>query len=120
MAQLQPTNINGALVGNVLSPIVTVTGTTYTLLLSDGSKYLRTTNSSSVTITIPLNSSVEFPIGTSISIEQADIGVVTVSGGGVVTVNVPSTAGDKTDGQYTVISIVKVDINTWTLIGGVS
>lgn len=120
MAQLQSTIITGTLVGNVLSPIVTVTGTTYTLLLSDSNKYLRTTNSSSVAITIPLNSSVEFPIGTSISIEQANSGVVTVSGDGGVTVNTPSAAGNKTNGQYTVVSIVKIDTNAWTLIGGVA
>jgi hypothetical protein len=120
MAQLQSTIVNGTLVGNVLSPIVTVTGTTYTLLLSDSSKYLRTTNSSSVTITIPLDSSVEFPIGTSISIEQAGTGVVSVVGDGIVTVNTPSTGGNETDGQYTVISLIKVAVDIWTLIGGVS
>jgi hypothetical protein len=35
-------------------------------------------------------------------------------------VTIHTSDGDKTNGQYTVVTIHKKDTNTWTIIGGVS
>lgn len=100
-----------------LTPIVSVTGTTYTLSLSDGSKYIRANNINPITIEIPDNLTTTFTIGTTITIEQTGNGVVTVNGASGVIVN--TAEGNKTNGQYTVVMIHKVDVDEWTLIGGV-
>ena len=95
------------------------TGTTYTLALTDASKYLRMNNASPITLTVPKNSSVAFPTGTVITIEQQGAGVVTlapVDGD----VNLNTFEGLKTAGQYAGVQLIKVATNTWTLIGGVS
>lgn len=92
-------------------------GITYSLVLSDGGKYLRLENSSPISLTVPLNSSVPFEIGTVITISQVGAGQVTVGGSGV-TFN--AWKGLKTPGQYTSIQIIKVDTNTWDVIGGIA
>lgn len=56
------------------------TGTSYTLQQSDANKLLEFSNSSSVTVTVPLNSSVPLPVGTKIDVLQAGSGVVSING----------------------------------------
>jgi len=56
------------------------TGTTYTLVLADAGKFLTFTNASDITVTVPTNSSVAFPIGTQIGFSQGGAGQVTFTG----------------------------------------
>jgi len=93
------------------------TGTTYTLVIGDAGKYIRMNNANAITLTVPLNNSVEFPTGTVITIIQIGAGVITV-GGASVTFN--KFKGLKTAGQYAAIQLIKVDTNTWDVIGGVA
>jgi hypothetical protein len=91
-------------------------GTSYTAVLGDKNTYIRFTNASPVTFTIPPNSSVAFPIDTVIEIEQAGAGALTVAAGSGVTIN--SRSADLTlAGQYAVAFLKKVATNTWTLNG---
>lgn len=90
-------------------------GTTYTLVLSDANKLIRCNNASAITVTIPTNASVAFPIGTVITISQAGVGTVTVGGAGV-TIN--AFQGTKTQGQFAAVQIIKTATDTWTLFGG--
>jgi hypothetical protein len=94
------------------------TGTTYTLVLSDAGKLVRCSNSSAIAVTVPTNSSVAYPTGTTITIEQQGAGQITVSGDSGVTVN--AYGGTKTMGQYAMVQIIKVGTDTWTLTGGVA
>ena len=80
------------------------------LELSDVGKYIRINSSSDVTVTIP---NLNFPIGSSIVFEQAGEGTITISSS-VETIN----GGPVSSGQYKCIQLVKVDIKTWTVIGG--
>jgi hypothetical protein len=96
--------------------VETETATSYTLTLGDSDKYKRFNNTSEITITIPLNSSVAFPIGTVIDIEQMGIGQITVVGSSGVTIN--SFEGEKSAGQYWVMGLKKVGTDVWTLIAG--
>ena len=64
-------------------------------------------------LTIPLNSSVAFPIGTQIIVEQLDTGLVTIAAtGGVVIQGVTTTSG-----QYSVVSLIKQATDTWMSVG---
>lgn len=92
------------------------TGTTYTAVLGDADTYIRFSNASSITFTIPPNSSVAFPVGTVIEMEQAGAGALSVAAGSGVTIN--SRGSDLTlAGQYSVAAIKKVATDTWTLTG---
>ena len=112
------TNANAAR-GNILTNlgITSSSSTSYTFALSDYGKLYRSTASTAVSLQIPTNSNHAFPIGTVITIEQAGAGVITISGVSGVTIN---TTANKTWGQYSTIQILKVDTNTWNVIGGSS
>lgn len=92
------------------------TGTSYTAVLGDANSYIRFTNGSAVSFTIPPNSSVAFPVGTVIEVEQAGAGALTFVAGSGVTLN--SRATDLTlAGQYAVAFAKKVATDTWTVNG---
>jgi len=91
------------------------TGVTYTLVLGDAQKLVTLSNASSITATIPPNSSVAFTIGDQVNLMQLGAGQVTVAAGSGVTVN--PTAKLKLNGQYAAGTLVKVDTNSWVLIG---
>jgi hypothetical protein len=89
--------------------------TTYTLVRADMGKIVDCNNASAIALTIPLNSSVAFPIGTVINIYQAGAGQITVAGAGGVTLRAPG--GAKTRVQYSVISLWKRNTDEWVLSG---
>jgi hypothetical protein len=99
-----------------LKTVTSQTGTAYTAVLADADTYIQFSNASAISFTIPQNSSVAFPVGTVIEIEQAGAGALTVVQGTGTTVN--SRASDLTlAGQYAVAFLKKVATNTWTLNG---
>ena len=104
--------------GKTVIGINAQTGTTYTLALSDAGKLVRCSNSGAITVTIPKNSVTAFPTNTVITIQQVAAGVVTVA---PVDEDVTLTGfgGLKTAGQYAAVQLIKIDTNTWTMIGGV-
>ena len=93
--------------------------TAYTLVLSDAGKFIRLANANPITVTVPPDASVAFPIGSFVEIEQAGAGIITVAEGSGVTIN-SKDDGDETDGQHSTVRLVKVASDTWTLIGGVT
>ena len=70
-----------------------------------------------MTVTVPLNASVAFPIGSTIDLEQTGSGVVSVAGEAGVTVNKPADRTAATASQFAVVRLRKVALNTWTLFG---
>ena len=103
--------------GNVVSQVSinAQTGTTYTTVLADQSKLVTLTNASAITLTIPANSSVAYPVGTKIDFAQLGAGQVTFAGAGGVTVN--STPTLKLRDQYSGASCIKTATDTWLLVG---
>lgn len=87
----------------------------YTLVLSDDGKMIEMGVGSANTLTIPLNSSVAFPIGTSIVILQTGAGQTTIAGTGGVTVN--GTPGLKLRTQWSSATITKRGTDTWIAVG---
>jgi hypothetical protein len=91
----------------------------YTLIIGDADKIIDMNKSSAMTLTIPKNSAVAFGIGTTIAVRQSGVGAITITPiDGDVTVN--SENGLATNGQYAIISLLKVDTNTWTVCNGLS
>ena len=94
-------------------------GTTYTLVLADASnKIVELSNTSAITVTVPLNSSVAYPIGSQIMLIQTNTGQVTVAGAGGVTIN--ANPGLKLRAQWSSATLIKRAENTWVLVGDIT
>jgi hypothetical protein len=92
-------------------------GTTFTPGLTDAGKLVTASNAAAISLTIPTDASVNFPVGTQILVMQLGAGQVTVSAVTPGTTTVSSKNGTKTSGQYAVISLIKVAANQW-VVGG--
>ena len=115
-----PDNTLSQLNDLLFSPQVAI-NTDYTLVLTDAGKMLVVSDNDPVediTITIPKNSDVAFPINTEIKVvrytldNEVDIAPVDVD----VTV-LSKASNKKVDGQYGVITLRKMAEDTWLLIG---
>jgi hypothetical protein len=90
----------------------------YTTVLTDRDKLVEVSSATGVTLTIPTNASVAYPVGTSIDILQTGAGQVTIAGAGGVTVN--ATPGLKLRTQWSSATIFKRAENTWVVYGDLS
>lgn len=88
----------------------------YTLVAGDAQKIIEMNVSTANTLTIPLDSSVNFPVGTSIVVVQTGTGQTTIAGASGVTVN--SFLGLKIIGRWAGCTLVKRAANTWVAVGG--
>ena len=93
------------------------TGTTFTPGLTDAGKLVTASNVAAISLTIPTDATINFPIGTQILVMQLGLGQVTVAAVVPGTTAVNSKNGTKTSGQYAVISLIKVAANSW-VVGG--
>jgi hypothetical protein len=93
----------------------TQTGTTYTLVLTDAGKLVTLANVNPITLTVPTNASVAFPVGTQIMIAQYAGGRVTLTSSATIR----STPGLITRTQYSGATLTKVDTDEWLLVGDV-
>jgi len=91
------------------------TGTSYTLVLTDVAKVITLSNASAITLTVPTNASVAFPIGTTLLLTQLGAGQVSLSYAGVTM----RSAGSKykMNGQYSVCGLMKLDTDEWVFYG---
>jgi hypothetical protein len=100
-----------------------VTTTSDTFVLADlRNKLVTYANASAIAVTIPLNSSVAFPIGTSINIAQTGAGQVTVSGAAGVTVRSTGATATtpKTRKQYSALACIKIATDEWLCAGDIA
>ena len=88
-----------------------------TLGLADINAHLVFSSAAAVTVTVPSNAVVAFPIGATVDIEQAGAGQVSLTGEAGVTLNRPAGRAAATAGQYAVLRLRKVAADTWTLFG---
>lgn len=91
------------------------TGTTYTLVLGDANTVVELDNASAITLTVPTNASVAFPVGTPVYLMQYGAGQVTVAAAGGVTIK--TAASLTTRAQNSFLGLVKLGTNTWVLYG---
>lgn len=106
--------------GDKVLAINAQTGTTYTLVLSDAGKLVTLTNGSAITLTVPTNASVAYPVGTVIAVAQLGAGLVTVAGASGVTINGVTPGDDDLAGQWATASLTKLATDTWLLSGGLA
>jgi len=95
---------------------VNAQSTSYTLVLSDRGKLLELGSGSALTLTVPVNASVPFPIGTNITVLQTGTGQVTLTPvSGDVTIN--ATPGLKFRTQWSSATLIKRGTDLWVAIG---
>ena len=97
------------------TPIISKTDN-YTLsALSERDSLIEVDSSSAVTITIPTNSAVAFPVGTTLDILGINTGLITIAGDTGVTVN--ATPGLKLRTQWSSCTLFKRGENAWVAYG---
>ena len=95
------------------------TGTSYTLQATDAGKIVECLNASAITVTIPADATVDFPIGQLIDVRQTGAGAVTIAGAGGVTVN--SQDGNlQIAAQWVTVTLEKRAANTWLVTGALA
>jgi hypothetical protein len=87
------------------------TGTTYTLALGDLGKAVETNNSSPVTVTVPPNASVKFPLGALVLVQQIGTGLLTIAAGVGVTLH--NSGGLSAIKQYASMLLRQIAANEW-------
>lgn len=99
---------------NIGASSVNSISTGYILALTDAFNIVSATDP--LTITVPLNSSVAFPIGSQILITKTTTGTVSIAAASGVTINA---AGNATQiaSQYSIAVLVKVGTDSW-IFGG--
>ncbi len=111
-------NTDLLLATNFPPSVISVSGTTKTLALTDANTIQDCSNASTQIITIPLNASVAFPLNTAIAFEQNGAGTVTVIGATSVTVNGVSAGSVSTGSQFTGMYIRQESTDVWYIEGG--
>lgn len=92
------------------------TGTTYTPVLGDRGKVVTLTNAAAITVTLPSDASVAFPIGTVITFAVFGAGMATfVAGSGANPIKATPSAVSRATNSG--IDAIKVAANTWWLAG---
>jgi hypothetical protein len=90
----------------------------YTIQGSDRSRLVEINSADPNNLTVPSDSTFNFPIGTKIDILQSGIGQTTISAASGVTIN--SVSGLKLSDQWAAATLVKRGANSWVLIGSLS
>lgn len=99
-------------------PLTNAQAASYTLVLADRNKLVEMGVATGNTLTVPPNSSADFPTGTHITVIQTGAGQCTVTAGAGVTIN--ATPGLKLRAQWSGATLIKRAANTWVLIGDLS
>lgn len=94
-------------------------GTTYTLALTDVNKHLLKTGTDAETWTIPPNSSVAFPTGTTVTFVNNAASAITVARGSGVALIWAGNGADanRTLAVYGLATILKIGTDTWYISG---
>jgi hypothetical protein len=106
--------VNGGLDYNIIQRASS--GTAITLGLVDKGSFFETTSPSAISVTIPTNASVAFPIGTQIWFVQGGVGVPTFSGDTGVTLRTRSVTRQPF-GRYAEVKLTKTNTDEWYLTG---
>lgn len=114
------TNLQGTVTNIVTQQFGTVNAN-YTIGTADANKLIKTTSATAITITLPPNGSVAFPVGQGIDVVQMAAGSVTfgtAAAGTAGTVTILSYPSLILRAQYSGARIIKTDTNEWLIIGG--
>lgn len=101
---------------NSYVPVIAAATAAYTLQNGDQGELLQLNGT--FTVTVPAESTYNFPIGTIINILNIGTGTITTAGAGGVTLN--GNPGLKLNGQWSGASFIKRASNTWVIVGDLS
>ena len=103
-----------------VTPVNTVTASTYTFQLTDIGGYVGFNSTSDQTVTVPKDATLNFPIGATIDIGELDVGVLTFEPeDGTITILSPGNSL-VSSGKGAAFSIKKIAANLWHLTGGLA
>lgn len=102
--------------GSAFAPVIIESTTARTLALADAGAYLRHTNASASTITVPPQSSVAWAANTEVHVRRAAVGNLTLTPGSGVTLNAPS-GGTLVMTNNMSVTLKRVAADTWDVIG---
>jgi hypothetical protein len=108
--------VTGTAVATQGMPIASQSANTKTLALTDNGSYVRCSNTTTMTVTIPANATVAFPTGAEMVFFQVGAGNVQFANAAGVTLNSKESLVNLT-GQYSAATLKKIATNTWDLIG---
>ena len=115
-------NLNSAIsdadVGYINAPQNAQSGATYTLVLGDAGKHVYIT--STLTLTVPTNASVAFPVGTTVTIVNNAAAVTTFTTTSLTVYKAGTSAAWASGGTLSIRGMctwVKVDTDTWFVNG---
>jgi hypothetical protein len=98
------------------------TGTAYTFVLGDAGDIVTSNNAATVVMTIPLNSSVAYPIGASLTVVSIGAGLTNFAATGGVTINstgaVPAAPVLRI--AHSSATAIKIATDTWQVVGDIS
>ena len=97
------------------------TGTSYTFVLLDAGKVVTSSNAAAVTVTIPPNSSVAYPIGSSLTVISIGVGLTSFAqGAGVTIISTGATSSAPTlRAQNSSATAIKTATDTWAVVGDI-
>ncbi len=98
-----------------ITPIIQKTASYTLAALSERDSIIEVDSTDPVTITIPTNSAVAFPVGTTLDILGINTGLITIAGDTGVTVN--ATPGLKLRTQWSSCTLLKRGENSWVAYG---
>jgi hypothetical protein len=101
--------------GSVLSSTRSTAATTDTPIITDAGNIIEYTSATAVTITLPTNASVGYPVGTTLTFIQVGAGQLTFAGPAGGTMNF--TPGTKSRAQWSQVSATKRGTDLWILGG---
>jgi len=108
-------NISAYVQTSSISTSVNNQSGSYVAALSDNNNLIVISSASSNTLTVPPNSSVSFPVGSTLTIIQGGAGQTSFLAGAGVTINTPSSLLARA--QYSTISVIQVATNVWNAAG---
>jgi hypothetical protein len=95
----------------------------FTLALSDAGKFIVSTVTTDITVTVPSDGTINFPIGTEIEFFQDNTGKILFSsstGVNIRTEGSNNSTGFQTLSRYSIASLKKIAGNEWRLFGSVT
>lgn len=113
---IEVANASGSITISSTTILINTQTDSYQLIATDAGKLIQMNKASANTLTVPLNSTVGFAIGTQILVEQVGAGTTSIGYEVGVTIN---SSGGALDiyGQYSAAILIKTATNTWMLAG---
>lgn len=89
----------------------------HTLSLSDMGYFLRMDNGSAISLMVPKDSVINFPIGSAIPVQQTGIGTLTINPVDSDVTLTHTSATTSLSTQYSTAVLLKISANTWLITG---